>query len=585
MAGDKNKLSPFALSLSKNLLGLCFLVCGLPANAEQSKQGWQKAWWLASQNSQQSSITWLAGDAKTAPKKVPLGSLWKLFVYNYSIDNGLPDMPYQCRVGKHANVGDEYCCSQDETINRDVALARSCGAYFAPQRLSIDTKHWQQYWQKQAPEVAWLHELSNMQPQTKSSVQEILTALQSMSASSVAQTRQALLGRLLLPQWSEILPSLGGAYRFKTFTWQHPQFAGAYFGGGAGWLADGTVFWLGGTGSSKEVLMKAAPILAQQLPVSKHTQHKFDEACVAVHYFKRYPIDKVTLVGQPKAQLNSGKLRGQYAVKFSNSNALPINSNGELSLLVSKGKLQIWGKLGLQEYVARVIDREADASKTQAAKALSIAARSYVFQNARFHQGCWQIDDDSRTQRVSPNPPSAAAKTVAAMTEDLVLTGSPIYYHQNKSAPNTLNWRLAVQRGEVGDSYLEILHEAYPNASWRLNNQSQQCLRLPQAEQYIQQNMKEVQRRASQIAGFEPVKDLKICQLDYGNPYADQQTMSMFVRDWRSENDRITLWHEYLHLALRFHPNGGNEALIEPMARELAQNLAKVTDKKIRRAQ
>ena len=569
----------------KYLLGLCLLAFGLPAYAEQTKQDWQKAWWLASQGTQQQSLTWLAGDANTAPKKVPLGSLWKLFIYNYSVDIGLPEQTYQCHAGKNAAVGDEYCCSQDESISRDVALARSCGVYFEPKRLNIDAKSWQQYWQKQVPSVLWLNDLNNIKPQTQTSVQEILTVMQNLPAKSVAQTRQALLGRLLQPQWSGLLPDLGAAYRFKTFTWQHPQFAGAYFGGGAGWMADGTVFWLGGTGSSKDVMIRAAPKLAASLPIKEHSQQKFDEACVVVHYFKRYPIAKVTLLGQPKTLVNHGVLRGQYAVQFINGNALQLASNGELTLQGDKSKPQIWGKLGLQEYVARVIDREADASKTQAAKALSIAARSYVFQNARFHQGCWQIDDDSRTQRVSPNPASAAAKTVAAVTEDLVLTGSPIYYHQNKSAPNTLNWQLAVQHSELGDDYLAILHEAYPNASWRLNSQAQQCQRLPQAELYMQQNMAEVQRRASQIAGFEPIKDLKICQLDYGNPYADQQTMSMFVRGWQSENDRITLWHEYLHLALRYHPNGGNEALIEQMARELAQNLAKETDKKIRRAQ
>ncbi|HQC30077.1 MAG TPA: DUF2300 domain-containing protein, partial [Methylotenera sp.] len=559
------------------LLGLCLLACGQLAYAEQSRQDWRNDWWLASQTPQQNTMQWLAGDAKTAPASVPLGSLWKLFVYNYSIDNGLPDKPYQCHAGKAAAVGDEYCCSQDESITRDLALARSCGAYFAPQRLNIDAKKWQQYWQKQAPEVAWLHNLNNMQPQTQSSVQAILTALQGLSPNSVAQSRQALLGRLLQPQWSGVLPSLGGAYRFKTFTWQHPQYAGAYFGGGAGWLADGTVFWLGGAGSSREVLLKAAPTLAQRLPISEHTQHKFDEACMAVHYFKRYPIAKMTLVGQPEMLVKSGTLRGQYAVKFSNGNAQSLLSNGELSLVNSQGKLQIWGKLGLQEYVARVVDREADARQTEAAKALSIAARSYVFQNAQFHQGCWQIDDDSRTQRVSPNPASAAAKAVAAMTEDLTLSGSPIYYHQNQSAANTLNWQAAVKRGELADNYLAMLHAAYPNASWRLNGQAQQCQRLPQAEQYVQQNSAEIQRRVRNIAGFEPVQGLKICQLDYGNPYSDQQTMSMFVRDWRSENDRITLWHEYLHLALRFHPNGGDEDLIESTARQLAQDLVKET--------
>ncbi|HOY71090.1 MAG TPA: DUF2300 domain-containing protein [Methylotenera sp.] len=567
------------------LLGVCLLAYGSLVYAEQTNSDWRKTWWLASQSSQQQTLVWLAGDVKIAPKKVPLGSLWKLFVYNYSVDNGLPDQPYQCHAGKNAAVGDEYCCSQDETITRDVALARSCGAYFAPKRLQIDAKSWQQYWQKQVPEVAWLHSLNNMQAQTQSSVQDILLALQGLSPSGVAQSRQALLGRLLQPQWSELLPHLGGAYRFKTFTWEHPQYAGAYFGGGAGWLTDGTVFWLGGTSSSREVMLKTAPMLAEKLPVSAHAQQKFDEACVAVHYFKRYPIEKIALIGQPNIKVSGGTLRGPYAVKFSNGNALQLHSSGELTLINFQGKPQIWGKLGLQEYVARVVDREADASKTEAAKALSIAARSYVFQNAQFHQGCWQIDDDSRTQRVSPNAASSMAKSVSAMTEGLILTGSPIYYHQNKSAVNTLNWQAAVKRGALGDNYLAILHDAYPNASWRLNQQAQQCQRLPQAEQYVQQNSAEIQRKMRNIAGFEPVQGLKICQLDYGNPYADQQTLSMFVRDWRSENDRVTLWHEYLHLALRFHPNGGNEDLIEPIARELAQNLAKETRKKIRHAQ
>jgi uncharacterized protein YfaQ (DUF2300 family) len=272
-------------------------------------------------------------------------------------------------------------------------------------------------------------------------------------------------------------------------------------------------------------------------------------------------------------------------VKFSNGNVLPIKSNGELTLSAVENKPQLWGKLGVQEYIARVLDREADATKTEAARALSIAARSYLYQNAQFHQACWQIDDDSRMQRVSASPASEAAKAVTAMTEDLALTGSPIYYHQNKSATNTLNWQVAVKQAEQGDDYLAILHEAYPNASWRLSNQMQQCKRLPSAEQYVQKNLAEVQRKIGSTAGLESVNGLKICQLDYGNPYADQQTMSMFVRDWRSENDRITLWHEYLHLALRFHPNGANEELIETTAQQLAKNLSNQADKKIRLAQ
>ncbi len=570
-------------------LAVCIAGFAIPASAtnQSSVQAshWQQSWWLASQHPQQQQLNWLAGDVSALPKQVPLGSLWKLFVYIYSVDNGLPETPYACHAGKAAMSGDEYCCSQDEIITRDVALARSCGLYFETKRLQIDAAQWQQYWQKQVPEVKWLQQMDKMQPQSQTSVQDILTALSKVSVASVSQARQALLGRILQPQWSPVMPYLGGAYRFKTFTWHHPQYAGAYFGGGAGWLPDGTVFWLGGAGGSREVWLRSAQTLAKRLPIQQHYSQQFDEACVVVDYFTRYPIDRLQMVEQPKKAVVAGVLRGQYVVKFSNGNALNISSNGELTLARKANQWHIFGKLGLQEYIARVVDREADATQIEAAKALSIAARSYLYQNGYFHQACWHIDDDSRAQRVSANAASKAAKIVATMTDDLALTGSPIYYHQNKSAPNTLNWQAATQQAALGQDYLAILHEAYPNASWRTAAQTQVCKRLPMAEAYLQKNSRTAQQALSNIAGFEPVMALKVCQLDYGNPYSDQQTLSMYVRDWRSENDRMTLWHEYLHLALRYHPNGANEPLIEATAQQLARNLLKTSAQQIRNAQ
>ena len=568
------------------------LTYSLTGRATQGND-WQKDWWLVSLNPQQTAPQWWVGEAASAPAKVPIGSLWKLYVYNYSLALDLPDKPYQCHAGRHAKVGDEYCCSQDETITRDIALARSCGAYFEPQRLRIDARQWQQYWQRNVPEIKWLAQLENIQPQTQSSVHDILLSLNRLSANSIKHTRKALLGRILQPQWSALLPHLGGAYRFKTFTWVHPQYKGAYFGGAAGWLADGTAFWVGGTGSSKVVIEKAAPLIAEKLPIKGQSQQGFDEECVAVHYFKRYPIQTVTRVSQRGAdstKVTSGALQGQYAVKFSNGNALQIISDGELSLTQRGNALQLWGKLSMQEYVARVLDREGDATKTEAAKALSIAARSYVYQNAHFHLGCWQIDDDSRKQRVSPNPASVRASQVVGFTEDLSLVGSPIYFHQNQTKPNTLNWQHAVNRAALGDDYLALLHEAYPNASWRLNNQAQQCQRLPQAELYLRQSFPQAKQHLREVKGVEVVQGLKVCQLDYGNPYADQHSTSIYVRDWRSENDRVTLWHEYLHLALRYHPNGHDEALIEQNARRLASQLSlgkytSSTKRKIRAAQ
>jgi uncharacterized protein YfaQ (DUF2300 family) len=537
-----------------------------------AQASWQQDWWLASLSPQQSAPVWLEGDAQTVPKQVPLGSLWKLLVYQYSVERHLADKPYQCHIGKQAALGDEYCCSKNESVNRDTALARSCGAYFEPKRLQLDAQDWQQYWQQQAPEITWLQQLNQVQASTQTTVAELLKLLSGMTRDkqSVQQARVALSGRLLQPQWSAVLPYLGGAYRFKTYTWQHPQYKGAYFGGAAGWLADGTAFWLGGTGGSREVMLKVAPILAQRLPVSAHAKSVFATECVVVNYFKRYPIARI-YHADSKATPALGPLRGRFVLQFKNGNVLNISSNGELSLAKNQQQWQIIGQLDLPEYVARVLDREADATITEAAKALSIAARSYLYQNAQYHQGCWQIDDDSSKQRVSAHAASPAARAVVAFSEGLSLSGSPIYYHQNKSGANVLNWQTAVQQAQDHENYLTILHTAYPQATWRLANQAQQCELMPAAAAYLKQSLKQSRVRLQSVVGLEQVPDLKICKLDYGNPFADSNNNSIYIRDWRSENDRISLWHEYLHLALRFHPNGSNETYIENLAQQLAQ--------------
>jgi uncharacterized protein YfaQ (DUF2300 family) len=552
--------------------------------------------WIVSQQ-QLNTPVWLLGQAHQAPARVPLGSLWKLWVYTYSLDQHLPDHPYACHAGIQAMEGDEYCCSHDESVTRDMALARSCGAYFQPKRLKIQAKDWQQYWQRQAPRVAWLQDLNNFQPQTAMPVDEILNALNSVPPTIVAKTREALLGRLVQPQWSDSLPILGGAYRFKTYTWRDPQVAGAYFGGAAGWLSDGTAFWLGGTGGSHAVVQRLSVPLTRQLP-SPTPPQTLDDQCVDVHYFKHYPIQRISRVGDTtNTPVHNGALRGDYRVQFVNQQQLRIHAMGELTVQDEaqnqSSAPQIYGRLSVQDYLARVVVREGDANQTQAARALSIAAHSYLLQNAEFHQGCWQIDDDSRTQRVSPNPPSQAARAVVAFTEGLVLGGSPIYYHQTKAkAGSVLSWQNAVSESQRGVNYIALLKQAYPQASWQLSNDKQQCQPLAVATQYFQHNLPKVQQLMATTVGFESLKQVNICTLDYGHPYADQQALNIYIRDWRTQNDHVTLWHEYLHLAMRFHPKGQDENWIESTARKLTDQLelsdtsfANNSKRKIRHAQ
>ena len=571
---------------SRGVMQLCILyIFGLTNYAYANINDW----YLATM-SRSGQMTWLETGAHQPISHVPLGSTWKLFVYAYLTDNNVPDKPYLCHAGQAAQKDDEYCCSASESIGRDLALARSCGSYFESTRLGITASDWQQYWRKKSPQLTWLHSLKNLTPKTKLPVSEILSAMNSISQQSMVRSREALIQRLLQPAWGDVLANLGTGYRFKTYTWFHPSFPDTYFGGGVGWLADGRSFWIGGTGGSHAVLQKHAVQITKLLPPALQNS---GDSCVMVNYFARYPIAQVSLSRGKNTAVQVGVLHGQFLVKFVNGQQLLVNSMGELNLLRTNKVWQIVGKVSTEEYVARVLDREGDATQTQAARALAIAARSYLKMNGHYHQACWYIDDDTRYQRVSPNPASKAAREVAAYTEGLTLTGSPIFYHQNKSAPNTLNWQLTVKDSLRGVNFITLLRQAYPKASWAFGNQQQQCKVLEPAQNYLNQAQTKIRQILAGTKGFEFVGNLQVCRLDYGNPYADALSHRIYLRDWRKEEDKLTLWHEYLHLALRYHPNGQSEIEVERMAREIMQKLSIASDnspssvqkKTVRRAQ
>jgi hypothetical protein len=48
--------------------------------------------------------------------------------------------------------------------------------------------------------------------------------------------------------------------------------------------------------------------------------------------------------------------------------------------------------------------------------------------------------------------------------------------------------------------------------------------------------------------------------------------MVIRVREWQSREGRVTLIHEYLHLAFRNHPHGQDETFIEQLAQQLADS-------------
>jgi len=496
------------------------------------------------------------------PDKTPLGSLWKLFVHVYLSDSSRREADYRCR-GRDPTE-EVYCCAPGETIGRDAALAQSCGLYFAPSRLGLSAADWRTYWSRQAPQApAWLFDLKQLQPATEVSVRSLLAALAAIDEAHRQPTLAALQRVTLEPRARPLLTHLGNILRIKTWSWHDAH--GRRTGGFAGWLSDGTPLWLRGSGSSAQVIAQAAPWLAGKLPLSTPP----DEACVHVHFFARYPLAAVLVGGQPAPE---GALRGKVEARFANGQRLSFTAQGNLSHHRNGTHSRIDGRFSLNDYVARVVQREAATEPLAAARALAVAARTYLVRHAGLAGGCYEINDDSRTQRVSPGSPEAAAQRVAEWSDGLVLSGVDGRYHSTRSAPRQLSWQAAVNAAAAGSHWDEILSQAYGNAGFALVGEADagECHPLSQAENWLAARQKSWQRQLTSLPGFEvPTPLPRVCRLERGNPYADIGRGRIYATGSGSVNERLTLAHEYLHFALANHPRGRDEDFVEQTARSL----------------
>ena len=484
----------------------------------------------------------------------PLGSLWKLFVYAWLVDTGAREPAYECRGQSKEEV---YCCSAGGKIERDQALVKSCGLYFEPARLGITAGDWKVYWQaRRAP--SWLLDLPSVQPATRVSVADLLKVLALLPAQE--QMRRVLLDVVLNAADGNVVGELGGRLRVKTWSWLGDQDPQSRQGGFAGWTADGSPIWAGGRGTSQMVLRHYGAALATVLPASWPAEAG---RCVEVGLFSRYPVSRVLAGNQA---VTSGPLQGDYRVEFANGNALDIHSDGELFLLNDK----LVARLDREEYVARVLEREAKPEPPEAAKALAVAIRTYLLQNATRNGECLSIDDSSTRQRVAPRPASAESRNIAAWTADLVLAGSTVTYHSDQPGPDKLAWQQAVEQANAGQRYDAILLHAYHRASLsRWDNPVASCEALPAAQDWLQKQRRGWRPRLESETGYNEVSTFAVCKLAFGRPFVDRERQRIYVRGVLSLQDRLDLTHEYLHLAFEAHPNGQDETYIEGLARHL----------------
>ncbi|WP_454828825.1 DUF2300 domain-containing protein [Paraburkholderia xenovorans] len=496
--------------------------------------------------------------------QTPLGSVWKLFVYGYLVDRNVTTPDYACNGGDPEEV---YCCMTGGHIDREHALVQSCGLFFEPARLQLDSADWRKYWTA-AHAPAWLRDLHTMTPAHRVPVTELLAALQAMPARPREAAASTLVSVLTSGRGEGTVSLYGSVLRAKTWTMPDPARPGASIGGAAGWLADGTPVWLGGSGGSARVLTAAAPRLA---PLLAQISVPDDAACVLVDFFSRYPIREV-LGDKGPAAAPEGPLRGNFRVGFVNGNWARVTSRGELRLdRDAAGAPHVVGRFGMNDYVARVVEREGDTSEPEAAKALAVAARTYVVQHGNHDHGCFRIDDSSSTQRVLPRAPTAAARHAADLTDALVLTGVPVQYHHDEAAPGQMSWLAAKASAQTGLTFDAILARTWPQATLTSFQSplSGDCIAVAGAQAWLQRNAPLWARRMDGAAGYETPDLPAVCAVREGRPYADAQRNRVYVYRLQTEEDRIALAHEYVHLAFQHHPRGLDETFVERTARTL----------------
>ncbi|MDR6446799.1 DUF2300 domain-containing protein [Paraburkholderia sp. 22099] len=499
-----------------------------------------------------------------ATLETPLGSVWKLFVYGYLVDRNIATPDYTCSGG---DPEEAYCCMTGGRIDREHALVQSCGRFFEPARLQLDAADWRKYWTA-AHAPAWLRNLHAMTPTQRVPVIDLLAALQAMPARPREAAASTLVSVLTSGRGEGTVSLYGSVLRAKTWTMPDPARPGASIGGAAGWLVDGTPVWLGGPGGSARVLAAAAPRIA---PLLTQVTVPDDGACVLVDFFSRYPIREV-LGDRGPAAAPEGPLRGEFRVGFVNGNWARVQSRGELRLDRSAtGAPQIVGRFGMNDYVARVVEREGDTSEPEAAKALAVAARTYVVQHGSHDHGCLRIDDSSGTQRVLPRAPGAAARRAADLTDALVLTGVPVQYHHDKAAAGQMSWLAAKASAQGGLTFDAILARTWPQATLTAFQSplSGDCIAVAGAQQWLRRNAPLWARRMDGAAGYETPDLPAVCAVREGRPYADAQRNRVYVYRLQTEEDRIALAHEYVHLAFQHHPRGVDETFVERTARTL----------------
>ena len=507
--------------------------------------------------------------------QTPLGSLWKLFLYIFLVENQITPEPYKC-TGNDPN--EIFCCKPQKSIDIDKALIKSCGLFFDKVRSDIlKSRHgaWRLFWEKELGlKYEWLTNLNELEPGKIVNVRDLLTSLLSTNKLSHATLRyREVLPEVLISGTAKgVVRLLGSSLKVKTFTWDDPNRIGKFVGGFAGWLNDGSAIWVLGKGKGSQVINLWAREINQ---IIFGRLNSFSSNCVRVKFFNRYPISKVLNLNTNQLS-NEGPLEGDYKIIFKNGNSLKFNSTGGLHYKRSTDKTFIIGLFNINEYIARVLEREVSVDPEEAAKAFAILARTYLINRAQFKDKCFVIPDSSHYQRVSIHNPSESSLAVSNWTDGLILKNiDDIQYHSTTNSHNRISWTFAKKLAKDKLFFDEILKIGYPTGilSVMKSKLSQSCKRLPLIENWLDSRSVHWGNRLKREVGYESPDSVIVCELALGNPFSDLENNRIFVKSMRTRNDKITIAHEFLHISFKNHPLGNDEIFIERTAIKLISDI------------
>lgn len=499
--------------------------------------------------------------------RYPLGSLWKIFAYSYLVENA-QTTPYHC-MGHDQNG--RYCSltKGHGTVDLNTALIHSCELAFQHYQSLIPSPAWRAYWQKVTGNAAppWILDGATFGASLRVKPAQVLNLLANIRLHAASwPALDAALTQIAFTGTAKSLTSYGPNTNLKIKTFTMGNSTGGYFGGIAGWVDESTLFWLAGSDKSGRVAKAWFPTVTRLVESGKMMDESPVKICT--QFLERYPLS--TVKDGAGNSVKPGPLVGRFVAKTARGTTVEFESRGDLVLEMKAKRPRLTGCFALEEYIARVVEREGSTLPFEAKKALAIAARTYALRHGKkLGPGHLGLPDSTDYQRVGLTKPDEKNRRAAHETAGLIVDAD-VFYHQDHGNANTMSLKEASRQALAGVGFRQIVQIAYGKKAEPFSRlKDLPCREIKAAGDWLKHNLELWQPRLA-LVGADKNTPFKICSLD--GPKALYFDRRIYLQGFDTTEDQITLVHEWLHAALEHTPHGRNEEKIESLAKSLVLN-------------